>query len=98
MDVINTKNKQTSLICEELPHLQDEEHGSCDDQRKNVERICCRQVCEPQSASGLQAGHRQVRHLSQGNEEGDEDWSLRDTKTQEFIQSLSYQNLKPVYC
>lgn len=36
-----------------VPDLQDEEHGSCDGQRQNVERICCRQVRKPEHASGL---------------------------------------------
>lgn len=57
-------------------HLQDEEHGSGDGQRQDVVGVGHRQVWEPQNSSGLQTGHRKVRHLPQRHEEGDEDGSL----------------------
>lgn len=62
------------LLC--LSHLQDEEHGSSDGDWQNIKGICCRQVGEPEHTSCLHAGHRQVRHLPQGDEEGHEDWCL----------------------
>lgn len=75
-----------------VSHLQDEEHGSSDGQRQDIKRICCRQVWKPECASSLKAGHWQIGHLPQCDEEGDKDRCLRDKSNLIINQILIMEN------
>lgn len=57
-------------------YLQDTPHRGSDYHGQDIGGIRYCEILEPPEATCLQAGHRKVGHLSQGNEEGDEDRSL----------------------
>lgn len=57
-------------------YLKDSPHCGSYYQRQDVDRIRHREILEPPEPTCLEAGHRQVGHLSQSNEEGEEDGGL----------------------
>ena len=57
-------------------YLKDTPHCGSDYQWQDVDGIRYREILEPPEPTCLQARHRQVGHLSQGNKEGDEDGGL----------------------